>query len=133
MSEMDAVRRYTKEHEWAIPTGGRTVRVGITDYAQHQLGDIVFVELPETGAEIRAEQAIGTIESVKTVSDLFSPVTGRVAAVNEALLDAPELVNSAPYGEGWIVEVEVEGDVQEALGALLSAEAYEALIASEEG
>ncbi|MFC5404837.1 glycine cleavage system protein GcvH [Cohnella soli] len=127
MSEIKAGLGYSEEHEWAEAKSG-VIRIGITDYAQHQLGDIVFVEFPEVGATLEANQPMGTIESVKTVSDLFSPVSGTVVKVNEALLDSPEQVNADPYGEGWIVEVEVEGDAAEAVAALLTPEQYEAII-----
>jgi glycine cleavage system H protein len=98
--------RYTEEHEWVRLEGNEAV-IGITDYAQGELGDIVFVELPEVGAELRQGTAFGTIEAVKTVSDLFAPVSGTVAAVNDRLRDAPEIVNSAPYGDGWMVRLRV--------------------------
>ncbi|SFI86047.1 glycine cleavage system H protein [Paenibacillus sp. UNC496MF] len=127
MSEVKQGLGYSEEHEWAEAADGR-IRIGITDFAQIQLGDIVFVEFPEVGAEVEAAQPMGSIESVKTVSELYSPVTGRVTKVNEALLDAPELVNGDPYGEGWIVEVEVDGDAAEIVAGLLSAERYEAYI-----
>ncbi|NBD25488.1 glycine cleavage system protein GcvH [Paenibacillus glycinis] len=125
MSVIKAGLGYSEEHEWAEAAGGGLIKVGITDFAQIQLGDIVFVEFPEVGAELEANQPMGSIESVKTVSDLFSPITGKVTRVNEALLDAPELVNSDPYGDGWIVEVEVDGDAAEVVKGLLSAEQYE--------
>ncbi|SFB54000.1 glycine cleavage system H protein [Cohnella sp. OV330] len=128
MSEIKAGLGYTEEHEWAEATA-TVVRVGITDYAQSLLGDIVFVELPGLGDALAANQPMGTIESVKTVSDLFSPVDGKVVRVNEELLTSPEKVNADPYGEGWIVEVEVEGDPAEAVGGLMDAGQYEALIA----
>ncbi|MBO7745918.1 glycine cleavage system protein GcvH [Paenibacillus sp. MWE-103] len=127
MSEVKQGRGYTEEHEWAEAANGR-IRVGITDFAQVQLGDIVFVEFPQIGAEVEATQPMGSIESVKTVSELYSPVTGRVTKINEALLDAPELVNSDPYGEGWIAEVEVDGDAAEVVAGMLDAERYEAFI-----
>ncbi|CAI6075807.1 glycine cleavage system protein GcvH [Cohnella sp. JJ-181] len=129
MSEIKAGLGYTEEHEWAQATGG-VIRVGITDYAQSLLGDIVFVELPGVGDALAANQPMGTIESVKTVSDLFSPVDGKVVRVNDELLTAPEKVNADPYGEGWIIEVEVEGDPAEAVGGLMDAGQYEALLAS---
>lgn len=113
--------RYTTEHEWVRDQGG-TVRVGITDYAQGQLGDVVYVALPEVGSDVTAHDSMGEVESTKSVSDLYAPLTGRVVARNEALLDSPELVNSDPYGEGWIVEIEV-GDPSEVDG-LLDAAAY---------
>ena len=107
---------------------GQIVRVGITDYAQSLLGDIVFVEFPEPGARVSAGDSIGTIESVKTVSELYCPVPGTVIKVNQTLIDQPELVNGEPYEGGWIVEVEVDGSVEEALGKLLPPEGYRALI-----
>ena len=113
--------RYTREDEWVRPEGD-LVRVGITDYAQQQLGDVVFVELPEAGAEITAGNTFGVIESVKAVSDLYAPVTGRVAAINEALGDAPESVNESCYGEGWMIAV--EGVAGGALDDLMDAAAY---------
>jgi glycine cleavage system H protein len=130
MSEVKAGLGYTEEHEWAEAQGSNVVRIGITDFAQSQLGDIVFVELPEVGATLEANETMGTIESVKTVSDLFSPVSGTVVKVNEALLDSPEKVNEEPYGEGWIVEVEVSGDAAEAVAALLGADKYSEFIAN---
>ncbi|MBN2983033.1 glycine cleavage system protein GcvH [Cohnella algarum] len=130
MSEVKAGLGYTEEHEWAKAQGANVVRIGITDFAQSQLGDIVFVELPEVGATLEANETMGTIESVKTVSDLFSPVSGTVTKVNEELLDAPQKVNEDPYGEGWIVEVEVSGDAAEAVAALLCADKYAEFIAN---
>ncbi|MEO3947020.1 glycine cleavage system protein GcvH [Gorillibacterium sp. CAU 1737] len=129
MSEIKADLLYSEEHEWAAKGASRTVRIGITDFAQSRLGDIVFVELPELGASVAAGDSLGTIESVKTVSDLYSPVSGTVTKVNETLVDQPELVNTAPYGEGWIVELEVDGELEEALAKLLTPESYEALVA----
>jgi glycine cleavage system H protein len=129
MNETKVGLGYSREHEWVEATGN-LVRIGITDFAQSQLGDIVFVEFPEVGASLEASEPMGTIESVKTVSDLFSPVSGKVTKVNESLLDSPEIVNSDPYGEGWIIEVEVAGDVAKALAALLSSEQYEAFISA---
>ncbi|PPQ48817.1 glycine cleavage system protein H [Paenibacillus peoriae] len=128
MGEVKQQLWYTDEHEWVQRTENGTVRVGITDFAQHQLGDIVFVELPEVGVTIEQGAEIGTIESVKTVSDLFAPVTGNVLKVNEALESMPELVNESPYEKGWMIEVEMGKDVEEALGKLLSADQYEKLI-----
>ncbi|MCM3627669.1 glycine cleavage system protein GcvH [Paenibacillus glycanilyticus] len=128
MSEVNAGFGYSEEHEWA-EARGTTVRIGITDFAQSQLGDIVFVELPEVGMKLDANDAMGTIESVKTVSDLYCPVSGRVVQVNEELLNAPQKVNEDPYGEGWIVEIEVDGDASAEVAALLDAEAYAAYIA----
>src|SRR3954453_11856418 len=124
-------RRYTDQHEWALvqgSDGGATVvRVGITDHAQDALGDIVYVKLPEVGEEVTTGNAIGEVESTKSVSDVFSPVPGVVAAVNERLADAPETINSDPYGTGWLVEVTVEGDADPTSG-LLDADAYQALV-----
>ena len=116
--------RYTEDHEWLRPDG-KSGRVGITDFAQDQLGDVVFVELPEVGRAVKQGEAFGVVESVKSVSDVFAPITGKVVAVNQALVDTPELVNQDPYGQGWIVEIEIadDGEVQ----ALLDAQAYGAL------
>ncbi|RCW51739.1 glycine cleavage system protein GcvH [Paenibacillus prosopidis] len=128
MSEIREHLGYSDEHEWALKIEGSVVRIGITDYAQSQLGDIVFVEFPEVGTVVAVGESIGTIESVKTVSELYCPVPGTVTKVNEVLVEQPELVNGDPYGEGWIIEVAVEGDLEEALGRLLTAEGYRALI-----
>ena len=117
--------KYSKEHEWVRVEGQRAI-VGITYYAQEQLGDVVYVELPEPGSQVSQFEVCGTIESVKTVSDLFAPVSGEVAAINETLDDSPELINQEPYGSGWILEVTM-ADVSD-LDRLLSAEEYEALI-----
>jgi glycine cleavage system H protein len=129
MSEVKKDLLYTKEHEWVKKLSDTRVRIGITDFAQDQLGDIVFVELPVTDTEISAEESIGSVESVKTVSDIFSPVTGKVTAVNGVLEDSPELVNISPYGDGWMVEVEVSGAA--AFEGLLSAAEYEEFVGSE--
>lgn len=128
MSEIRENLVYSDDHEWALKVEGNVVRVGISDHAQCQLGDIVFVELPEAGAAVSAGDSIGTIESVKTVSELYSPVSGTITKVNNSLEDQPELVNGEPYEGGWIIEVEVEGDLEEALGKLLTAEAYRAKV-----
>ena len=118
--------RYTAEHEWVRAGDGGTVRVGITDYAQEALGDIVYVSLPTVGTDVSAGEAFGEVESTKSVSDVFAPVAGTVSARNEALEAQPELVNSDPYGEGWIVEIDVsEPDV---LDALLDAAGYRELL-----
>jgi len=119
--------KYTAEHEWVRLAEGRAL-VGITDYAQAQLGDVVYVELPKVGDTLRAGKAFGVVESVKAVSDLYSPLTAKVAAVNQALIDTPETVNGDPYGEGWMVALELDG--AEGVDALLDAAAYEALIGS---
>jgi glycine cleavage system H protein len=118
--------QYTKTHEW-VRREGDTATVGITEHAQDELGDVVFIELPEEGASFGAGDAFGTIESVKAVSDLYAPVGGEVVEVNEALNDAPEKVNEDPYGEGWIIRMQVSGE-----GNLLSAEEYEKVLEEEE-
>jgi glycine cleavage system H protein len=115
--------RYSKEHEW-VRVDGSTATVGITSFAADELGDIVFVELPEPGATLAQFATFGVVESVKAVSDLYSPVSGTASEVNEALRDAPELLNSDPFGEGWIVRVELAD--QSELDALMDAEAYAA-------
>ena len=120
--------KYTVEHEWVRGNGEADggLRVGITHYAQDQLGDIVYVTLPEVGAEVRSGQACGELESTKSVSDLYAPITGTVAARNEALNDQPELINSDPYGDGWMVEI-VPTEPSE-LDGLLSAADYRAMV-----
>ena len=118
-------RKYTKEHEWALADGD-VVTVGITEFAQDQLGDVVFVDLPDEGGEVTQLEKMGEIESVKAVSDLYSPVTGRVVKVNDGLAKSPEIVNEDPHGAGWLIQVEL-ADASE-LDGLMSAEAYEALI-----
>ena len=118
--------RYTAEHEWAAAGGSPSVvRVGITDYAQEALGDIVYVSLPAVGSEVTAGQAFGEVESTKSVSDVYAPVTGTVVARNDRLDAQPELVNADPYGDGWIVEIETD---PAALDGLLDAAAYRALV-----
>ncbi|TMC13372.1 MAG: glycine cleavage system protein GcvH, partial [Chloroflexi bacterium] len=106
-----AERKYTATHEWIVIDGGRAT-IGITDFAQAQLGDVVFLELPKTGAKVAPGEAFGVIESVKAASDLYAPVAGSVVEVNERLVQNPELVNKDPYGEGWLLKVEVEGEPQ---------------------
>jgi glycine cleavage system H protein len=115
--------RYSKEHEW-VRADGDAATIGITSFAADELGDIVFIELPEVGGQLSQFGAFGVVESVKAVSDLYAPVSGTVAEVNEALRDAPELLNSDPFGEGWIARVEL-GDTSE-LDALMDADAYAA-------
>ncbi|WP_247728604.1 glycine cleavage system protein GcvH [Halovivax limisalsi] len=124
--DVPADRRYLESHEWAAESDG-TARIGISDFAQDELGDVVFVELPEAGDTIEADETFGVVESIKAVSDLYAPVSGEVVAVNEALFDAPELVNEDPYGEGWMLEVDLDDESE--LDALLTAEAYEDQIA----
>jgi glycine cleavage system H protein len=118
---------YLETHEWARREGD-VVRVGITDFAQDELGDVVFVELPAVGDALEREAEFGVIESIKAVSDLYAPVSGEVTAVNEELFDAPELVNEAPFGDGWMLEVDPD-DEEAALDTLLSAADYENQIA----
>ena len=117
--------RYTKEHEW-VKIEGNKATIGITDFAQSELGDIVFVELPEVGDEISKDQPFGSVESVKTVSELYAPVSGTVVAVNEELSDSPEFVNESPYETAWMITIELsdEAEVEE----LMDADAYAALI-----
>ncbi|MGN7477533.1 glycine cleavage system protein GcvH [Solibacillus silvestris] len=117
--------RYSKEHEWVKIEDGKAT-IGITDFAQSELGDIVFVELPEVGDEISKDQPFGSVESVKTVSELYAPLSGKVVAINEELLDNPEFVNESPYGTAWMITVELteEAEVEE----LMDADAYAALI-----
>ena len=117
--------KYTKEHEW-IRVEGDEAFVGVTDYAQSQLGDIVFVECETVGDELEAGETFGTIEAVKTVSDLYLPISGEVLEFNSALEDEPELVNKTPYGDGWIIKIKVKDQAE--LEGLLSADAYKAII-----
>ena len=117
--------KYTKDHEW-IKVDGDTITVGITDFAQSELGDIVYVEVETVDETLEAEEVFGTVEAVKTVSDLFLPVSGEIIAFNEALEDEPEKVNTDPYGEGWMIKVKCS-DISQ-LDDLLSAEAYKNLI-----
>ena len=118
--------KYTAEHEWVRATEGHTLRVGITDYAQSALGDIVYVSLPGVGTAVTAGQPMGEVESTKSVSDVFATVAGTVLARNDALESQPELLNSDPYGEGWVVEIEV-GDIG-VVNSLLDADAYRELV-----
>jgi glycine cleavage system H protein len=118
--------RYTPEHEWAKAEGD-TMRVGITDFAQDALGDVVFVQLPEVGSRVDAGGVLGEVESTKSVSEIYAPVSGEVVSVNDALGDAPELLNSDPYGSGWICEIRV--DDPGAVSGLLDAAAYVQLTA----
>lgn len=117
--------KYTREHEW-IRLEGDVAYVGITDYAQEQLGDIVFVDIPTEGETLAANEVFGTIEVVKTISDLFLPVAGEILEQNEALADQPELVNQDPYGEGWLIKITPAADAD--FDSLLDAEAYKALV-----
>jgi glycine cleavage system H protein len=111
--------RYLDSHEWARKENG-TVRVGISDFAQDELGDVVFVELPGEGESVDAGESFGVVESIKAVSDIYAPVSGTVTAANDALVEQPELVNEDPYGEGWLIEVDLDGGFED----LLAPEAY---------
>lgn len=117
--------RYSEEHEW-VKTEGEKVRIGITEFAQSELGDIVFVELPSVGDEIKANEPFGSVESVKTVSELYAPISGKVVEVNENLDDSPELVNESPYEQAWMVVVEVSDASQ--VDSLMTAEQYEEMV-----
>lgn len=127
MTDLPEDRRYTAEHEWARQDDGRIV-VGITDFAQDQLGDVVFVGLPEPGSGVEAGTPLGEVESTKSVSDIYSPVSGKVVETNAALEASPELVNEDPYGRGWLVAIDAGGA---GLDALLSADDYRKLIEGE--
>ena len=124
--DIDEDCRYRETHEWARTTDG-VVRVGITDFAQDELGDVVFVELPAEGDSVTSGDDFGVIESIKAVSDLYAPVSGTVVAVNDDLVDAPELVNEEPYGDGWMLDVEIDDESE--LEELLSSDEYEDQIA----
>jgi glycine cleavage system H protein len=124
MSQIPAELQYTKEHEWVASTAtAGTIRMGITDFAQGALGDIVYVQMPKVGDSVLADKVCGEVESTKSVSEIFSPVTGTVVAVNDALANTPELVNSDPYGAGWLAEISVSGEPAH----LLSAAEYSAI------
>ena len=130
MSDIPAELRYTAEHEWVRRTGTDAVRVGITDFAQSSLGDVVFVQLPAVGTEITAGDTFGEVESTKSVSDLYAPVSATVVAVNTDLDGNPQLVNSDPYGQGWLLELRSEGDtLDQGLAALLDPDAYRDMLA----
>ncbi|HZC73047.1 MAG TPA: glycine cleavage system protein GcvH [Jatrophihabitans sp.] len=124
MSDVPDDLKYTNEHEWVRGNSG-TVRVGITDYAQEALGDVVYVSLPEVGASVAKGQAVGEVESTKSVSDIYAPVSGKVAARNESLDEHPELINSSPYGDGWVLEIEISDQAD--IDGLLDASGYSAL------
>ncbi len=121
--------RYTKEHEW-IDAKGDVGTIGITDYAQHELGDVVFVEMPEVGKKIEAGKSLGTVESVKAVSEIYAPVSGEVTEVNTTLADSPELLNSDPQGKAWLIKVKISNPDQ--LSGLMDAVAYQAYVAEKE-
>ncbi len=116
--------RYTAEHEWLATMDSGAVRIGITDFAQDALGDIVYVDLPEVGTEVEAGSSLGEVESTKSVSEIYAPVSGTVTARNEALADQPDLINSDPYGEGWMIEIETS---EPSPAGLLDAGAYQEL------
>ena len=123
--DFPAALKYTKDHEW-VKVDGNNAYIGITEFAQRELGDIVYIDIPSVGKEIAKDEVFGTVEAVKTVSDLFMPVTGTINEVNPALDKQPELVNSDPYGEGWMVKITLAdaGDVD----GLLSADSYKSLV-----
>jgi len=126
VSDIPSDLHYTAEHEWVRRSGDDTARVGITDFAQSALGDVVFVQLPEVGTEVTAGESFGEVESTKSVSDLYAPVSGRVSAVNTDLEGSPDLVNSDPYDAGWLVDLQVSdsADLESAISTLLDADAY---------
>jgi glycine cleavage system H protein len=126
VSDIPPDLHYTAEHEWVRRSGDDTVRVGITDFAQSALGDVVFVQLPDVGAELTAGESFGEVESTKSVSDLYAPLSGKVSAVNTDLEGSPQLVNSDPYGAGWLLDVQVSdvAAAESAISSLLDAEAY---------
>lgn len=130
MSEIPADLRYTAEHEWVSRTADDTVRVGITDFAQSSLGDVVFVQLPDVGSTVTAGETFGEVESTKSVSDLYAPVSGTVTAVNGELEGNPALINSDPYGQGWLLELQADGDtLGRGLATLLDADGYRGTLA----
>jgi glycine cleavage system H protein len=125
VSEIPSDLRYTEEHEWVLRTGNDTVRVGITDFAQSSLGDVVFVQLPDVGTEVTAGESFGEVESTKSVSDLYAPVTAKVVAVNGDLEANPQLVNSEPYEGGWLIDLQADaGALDAGIAQLLDSEAY---------
>jgi glycine cleavage system H protein len=125
MSDIPADLRYTAEHEWVQRTGEDTVRVGITDFAQESLGDVVYIQLPDVGTDLTAGESFGEVESTKSVSDLYAPLSASVVAVNAELEAKPQLVNSDPYGQGWLLELRAGGDtLDDGLAGLLDADAY---------
>lgn len=130
MANVPANLKYTREHEWAIMDGAN-IRVGVTEYAQAQLGDVVYVEVPKKGARVEAGKTFGVVESVKAASDLFSPVSGEVVEANTALETTPETVNQDPYGDGWMIVV--KPDNASALDSLMSADEYSAFLKQLEG
>ena len=128
MSNPPAELKYTASHEWIRDEGDGTVTIGITDHAQELLGDLVYVELPDVGRELDAEEACAVVESVKAASDVYAPIAGEVVAVNEALSDSPEMINSDAYGDGWLIKMKVEDG---ALDDLIDVDAYQAVLDDE--
>lgn len=128
MSDIPTDLHYTAEHEWVRRSGDDTVRVGITDFAQSALGDVVYVQLPDVGSAVTAGESFGEVESTKSVSDLYAPISGTVSAVNGDLEGSPQLVNSDPYGDGWLLDIQVDGSqiaaLESGIAALLDADAY---------
>jgi glycine cleavage system H protein len=129
VSEIPSDLFYTAEHEWVRRTGDDTVRVGITDYAQSALGDVVYIDLPSVDSDVTAGSEFGNVESTKSQSDLYAPITAKVIAVNEDLVDSPELVNAEPYGAGWLIDLQVDAaSLADALASLLDADGYRATL-----
>lgn len=128
MADVPGELKYSKDHEWVRVEDGGTAAIGITDYAQEQLGDIVYLDLPEEGATVRQFEKFGEVESVKSVSDLFAPLSGDVIERNELAIESPEQVNASPYGEGWLIRIRMANPAE--LEHLLTASAYEQLIAA---
>lgn len=126
MTENNQIIYFTKNHEWVKITGEKTVRIGITQYAQQELGDIVFVEIPELDANVTKEEEIATVESVKSASEIYAPVTGTIVAANDALEDSPELVNESPLNEGWLADIQMEDEAE--LEQLMNQAAYDAYV-----
>lgn len=127
MSSVPAELKYTKEHEWIQEISATKFRIGITDYAQSALGDIVYIQLPKNGSSVNANSICGEVESTKSVSEIYAPITGKVVLVNEKLENNPEIINADPYGAGWIAEIEISTDSLKEV--LLSAQEYQSLTA----
>ncbi len=124
MSEIPENLKYTESHEWIAEESDGTITIGITEHAQESLGDLVFIELPEVGAEVKQEEICGVVESVKAASDIFSPISGKITAINEKLIDAPEVVNTSPYKDGWLFKLRPS----ESLDNLLTHDKYAEII-----
>ncbi|MEJ2645031.1 MAG: glycine cleavage system protein GcvH [Gammaproteobacteria bacterium] len=129
MSDLPADLKYTKTHEWLRAESDGSITVGITEHAQDQLGDMVYVELPDTGRSVSVDEACAVVESVKAASDVYAPIAGEIVAVNEELADSPEKVNQSPYGDGWLLRIKPES--ANALDSMLDAAAYQAVLDSE--